>query len=92
MTDRPMSNNMKNVLATIADAKNGEISGWSVARWLNQSRHPEGVREGLRALVNRGMITMRSMDGPNDGFRKAFPDRLKAMYSISKQNGSEEEV
>jgi hypothetical protein len=24
------------------------------------------------------------MDDPNDDFRKAFPDRLKAMYSVVK--------
>jgi len=28
-------------------------------------------------------MTMRPMDDPNDEFRKAFPDRLKAMYSIA---------
>ena len=84
MTDRPMSERMKKILATIADAKSGEISGWSIAKWLNQSFHPEGVRESLRSLVNRGMITMRPMDYPNDYFRKAFPDRMKAMYSIKK--------
>ena len=77
-----MSQRMKDVLATIADAKAGEISGWSIAAWLNQSRSPEGVRESLRALMNRGLITMRPMDDPTDEFRKAFPDRLKAMYSI----------
>jgi hypothetical protein len=75
---------MQDVLATIADAKAGEISGRSVAAWLNQSRSPEGVRESLRALMNRGLITMRPMDDPTDEFRKAFPDRLKAMYSIRK--------
>ena len=80
----PMSQRMKDVLATIADAKAGEISGRSVAAWLNQSRSPEGVRESLRALMNRGLITMRPMDDPTDEFRKAFPDRLKAMYSIRK--------
>ena len=84
MTDRPLSERMQRILATIADAKSGEISGWSVAKWLNQSWHPEGVREGLRALVNRGLIVMRPTDDPNDDFRKAFPDRMKAMYSIAK--------
>ena len=38
----------------------------------------------MRALMNRGLITMRPMDDPTDEFRKAFPDRLKAMYSIRK--------
>ena len=82
----PMSQRMKDVLATIADAKAGEISGWSISAWLNQSRSPEGVRESLRALTNRGLVTMRPMDDPTDEFRKAFPDRLKAMYSIRKDS------
>jgi hypothetical protein len=84
MTTHPMSQKMKDALATIADAKAGEISGWSVAKWLNRSSHPEGVRESLRALTNRGLITMRPMDDPTDEFRKQFPDRMKAMYSIAK--------
>jgi hypothetical protein len=79
-----MSENMKSILATIADARNGEISGWSVATWLLKRSHPEGIRDGLRALVNRGLITMRPMDDPADEFRKQFPDRLKAMYSIAR--------
>ncbi len=83
-TEYPMSQKMTDVLATIADAKKGEISGWSVATWLNRRRHPEGVRESLRALVNRGLIVMRPMDDPSDEFRSQFPDRLKAMYSINK--------
>lgn len=84
MNSAPMSEKMKSVLATVADAKNGEISGWSVATWLCMRRHPEGVRESLRALVNRGLIVMRPMDNPNDEFRQRFPDRLKAMYSIAR--------
>lgn len=79
-----MSKTMQAVLATIADAKSGEISGWSVATWLCKRSHPEGVREALRALVNRGLIRLRPMDDPNDDFRKQFPDKLKAMYSIRK--------
>lgn len=86
MNSSPMSEKMKNVLATVADAKNGEISGWSVATWLCMRRHPEGVRESLRALTNRGLITMRPMDDPSDEFRKQFPDRLKAMYSVTKSS------
>ena len=91
MNEFPMSKNMQDILATIADARNGEISGWSIARWLNKrefpnkSRYPEGVREGLRALVNRGLITMRPMDDPKDDWSKAFPNRLTAMYSIAKR-------
>ena len=89
MTDRPMSKNMKDILATIADAKNGEISGWSVATWLGKRRYAEGVREGLKALVNRGLITIRPMNDQNDEWRKAFPDRMKAMYSIVKGEGND---
>lgn len=84
MPKTEISERMKQVLATIADAKAGEISGWSIATWLLQRRHPEGVRESLRALVNRGLIVMRPMDDPRDEFRKAFPDRMKAMYSLKK--------
>ena len=82
MTDRPLSVRMQRILATIADAKSGEISGWSVAKWLQLDSF--FAREGLRALVNRGLIVMRPTDDPNDDFRKAFPDRMKAMYSIAK--------
>jgi len=89
MTAHPMSEKMKLVLATIADAKNGKISGWSVATWLNQRHHPEGIRESLRALTNRGLIVLHPMDDPTDEFRKAFPDRLKAMYSINKDANNE---
>ena len=78
----PMSEKMKDCLATIADAKSGEISGWSITKWLNTSRHPEGVRESLRALTNRGLVTMRPVDDPP----RQFPDRLKAMYSIRKES------
>lgn len=80
-TKAPMSEKMKLALATIADAKSGEISGWSVAKWLNASRYPEGVRESLRALTNRGLIVMR----PTDDSPRQFPDRLNAMYSIAKE-------
>ena len=83
--DRPLTKTMAAALATIADAKNGEISGWSVATWLEKRSDPTGVRESLRALVNRGLVTMRPMDDPADEFRRQFPDRLKAMYSIRKE-------
>jgi hypothetical protein len=76
-----LSPNMKAALATIADAKAGEISGWSVATWLGHKKHPEGISESLRALTNRGLIMMRPMDDPP----RQFPDRLKAMYSIRKE-------
>jgi len=78
-----MSKNMQAALAVVADARD-EISGWSVATWLLARRHPEDVRESLRALTNRGLIKMRPMDDPDDEHRKQFPDRLKAMYSIVK--------
>lgn len=87
----PISERMAQVLAVIADAKSGRISGTSIATWLNQSRHPEGVRESLRALTNRGLIALHPMDDPADEFRKAFPDRLKAMYSIAKSEPSADE-
>jgi hypothetical protein len=38
MSDRPMSQRMKNVLVTVADAGKGEISGWAVATRLLQRR------------------------------------------------------
>lgn len=85
VNEYPMSQKMQDALATIADAKNGEMSGWTVATWLGKRRHPEGVRESLRALTNRGLITMRPMDDPSDEFRKAFPDQLKAMYSVTRR-------
>lgn len=84
MTDRPMSQRMQKILATIADAKSGEISGWSIAKWLNQSRSSMAIIEGLRGLVNRGLVTMRPVDDPSDEWRRVFPDRMKAMYSLKK--------
>jgi hypothetical protein len=74
---------MQKILATIADAKAGEISGWSIAKWLNQSGNSMAIREGLRGLVNRGLIVMHPKDDLNDEWRKQFPDRLKATYSLS---------
>ena len=82
---KPLSKKMACVLAVVADAKAGEISGWSIATWLGMRRHPEGVRASLGALVNRGLITMRPMDDPGDEFRGQFPDKLKAMYSMAKE-------
>jgi len=78
MAEYSMSARMREALAVIADAKSGEISGWSVATWLGMRRHPEGIRESLRALTNRGLVTMRRMED------RQFPDRLKAIYSIAK--------
>lgn len=81
---KPMSDRMEAVLAVVKDAREGQISGWSVAKWLNQGRHPDGVRESLRALTNRGLIVMKPMEVDPDEFRKAFPDRLLALYSPAK--------
>lgn len=87
MKPHPLSQNMKDVLKTVSENTNpdGRISGRSVAAWLNKSKHPEGVREALRALTNRGLIAMTPMDDPADEFRKQFPDRLKAVYSVVKR-------
>lgn len=82
--DTSMSHNMRQILATVSDAKT-EISGRSVAAWLNKSKHPEGIREGLKALTKRGLIVMRPMDDPNDEFRQRFPDWLKAVYHVPKK-------
>jgi hypothetical protein len=84
--EKPMSYGMRAVPAVVADAKAGEISGWSIATWLCQRHHPEDVRERLRALTKRGLIVMRPMDDPADEWRKRFPDRLKAMYSMVKRD------
>ena len=84
-TKQQLSENMLAILATVKDARSGKISGHSIAAWLNKSRHPEGIREGLRALVNRGLIEMFPQDDPLDEFRRMFPDRLKALYSIREE-------
>ena len=76
----------RQVLAVISDASMGEISGQSIATWLLRRRNPDGVRTVLRSLENRGLIVMRPMDDPDDEFRKMFPDRMKAMFSIKKEN------
>jgi hypothetical protein len=72
------------VLAVIADAKTGEISGLSIATWLLRRHNPDEIRTVLRSLENRGLIIMRPMDDPSDKFGKMFPDRMKAMFSIKK--------
>ena len=78
----PISKNMQLVLDTIKLAGNGEVCGNSIVTWLGFPHSRDGVRESLRALTNRGLIVMRPMDDPTDEFRKLYPDRLKAMYSI----------
>lgn len=78
----PMSERMKLVLASVADAKSGSITGWALAKWLNQSCNPEGVRESLIGLVKRGLIDMHPKDcRPGD-----FPSLLNASYSIRKDS------
>lgn len=83
----PLSENMRSVLNTIKETTNpdGRISGYSIAAWLNKSRHNEGVRESLKALTRRGLIERHSMDDPNDEFRIKYPDWLKSKYSIVKE-------
>ena len=63
-TTLPLTKLQSRVLAVIADAKTGEISGRSIATWLLRRRNPDGIRTVLRSLENRGLITMRPMDGP----------------------------
>jgi len=82
---RPLTKLQTQVLAVIADAKAGEISGLSIATWLLRRHSQDGVRESLRSLERRGLITMRPMDDPADEFRQKFPDRMKAMFSIKKE-------
>ena len=82
MTDRPLTSLQAKVLAVIKDAKDGEISGQSIATWLLRRKNPDGVRTVLRSLETRGLITMRPMDDPDDEWRKQFPDRMKAMFSV----------
>ena len=86
MTTAPLTKLQKQVLATIADAKAGEISGLSIASWLLRRQHPDGIRSVLLSLQSRGLITMRPTDGPTDEFRRRFPDRLKAMYAIKRND------
>jgi hypothetical protein len=84
--ERPLTKLQSQVLAVIADAKAGEISGLSIATWLMRRKHGrDGIRTVLRSLEARGLIVMRSMDDPADEFRQQFPDRMKAMFSIKKE-------
>ena len=84
--ERTLTKLQSQVLAVIADAKAGEICGLSIATWLLRRQSGRGaIRTVLRSLENRGLIVMRPMDDPNDEFRKQFPDRMKAMFSIKKE-------
>lgn len=85
MTSRPLTKLQAQVLALIGDARDGEISGLSIATWLLRRRHPEGITGVLRSLEKRGLISMRPMDDPADWFRRRFPDRMKARYSLKKE-------
>jgi hypothetical protein len=82
MSAAPLTKLQTEVLAVIKDARAGEISGLSIATWLLRRKNTEGIKTILRSLENRGLITMRPMDSPTDEFRKQFPDRMKAMYSL----------
>jgi hypothetical protein len=81
----PISKKMREALAVVADAKTGEISGWSIATWLGVKWAPEGIRESLRALTNRQLVNMRPTDAPP----RQFPDRLKALYAITEAGRAE---
>lgn len=77
----PINAKMQAILRTIADAKSGEISGHSIAKWL-QMHDRQALVERLRGLVNRGLVTMRPVDDPP----RMYPDRMKAMYSVVKES------
>ena len=85
MDNLPLTELQAKVLAAIKDAKGGYISGQSIATWLLRRKNPDGVRTVLRSLENRGLIVMRPMDDPSDEFRKMFPDRMKAMFSMKEK-------
>ena len=79
----PLTKLQAQVLAVIKDAKGGEISGLSIATWLLRRRRIAGVCTCLRTLEARGLITMRVMNELTPEY--PWPDRLKAMYSIRKE-------
>lgn len=79
--DRPLTKLMREALAVIADARNGEISGHSIATWmLRRTNGWEGVREALKGLERRNLIIMHRHDDGGD-----FPNRRKATFSINKE-------
>jgi hypothetical protein len=78
MTNAPLTKLQSQVLAVIADAKSGEISGLSIATWLLRRHRRDGIRTVLRSLENRGLVTMRRTE------ENEFPDRMKAMFSLMK--------
>lgn len=86
---RPLTKLQTEVLAVIKDARNGEISGLSIATWLLRRNNRDGIRTVLRSLENRGLIAMRPVnvlpcDDINFQWREQFPDRMTAMFSIRK--------
>jgi hypothetical protein len=82
MTDKPLTKSMQAVLDTIEMADAGEISGRSIAAWLNKSRDFDGVRESLKALVRRDLITRKIVDNPKYTDQSIQPDYYGAKYSI----------
>ena len=78
---RPLTKLMREALAVIADAKNGEITGQSIATWmLRRTRGWAGVREALKGLERRNLVVMHRHDDGGD-----FPDRRRATFSINKE-------
>jgi predicted transcriptional regulator len=67
------------VLKTIADAKAGEISGLSIARWMNKSRDCSTVSSVALSLVNKGFVSCRAVDYWEGGFVKFST----AMFSLT---------
>ena len=77
---RPLTKLMREALAVISDARNGEISGQSIATWmLRRAWGWDGVREALKGLERRNLVVMHRHD--NDD----FPDRKRATFSINKE-------
>ena len=85
----PLTKNMQLILDTIKLSHPKEISGMSIATWLLKRRGgKDGIREGLKGLERRGLVSMRPVDDPSDEFRQQFPDRMKAMYSLRKESNN----
>ena len=84
----PLTKNMQLILDTIKLAHRKEISGMSIATWLLKRGGKDGIREGLKGLERRGLVSMRPVDDPSDEFRQQFPDRMKAMYSLRKESNN----
>ena len=77
-----LNKHQREVLAVIADAKSGQISGQSIATWLLCRTNFDAIRETLKSLERRGLVDMKPMDDPSDEQRRKYPDRRKALYSI----------